>query len=245
MVLSAPAGAVLGDAEAVVVITDDDVPVGGDPVVSIGPVSVAVGEGDSGSAAAEFTVSLSQAAVAPVSVRYATVEGSAVAGLDFTADSGLVSFAVGESSRPVSVAVLGDGLVEGQESFSVVLSAPAGAVLGDAEAVVVITDDDVPVVEPPANPVAAFFGQIGAFVGQIFEAVGQIITQLVEAVTQIFAGIFGGFAPGVPADPAPAAGSPGADGSSISASPLTGVSVVPAAPGTGFPGGASTPQTAA
>ncbi|MFM8221595.1 MAG: Calx-beta domain-containing protein, partial [Planctomycetaceae bacterium] len=99
-------------------------------VVSISPVSLAVTEGNAGSTAGQFTVSLSQPAVTPVTVGYATANGTAVAGQDYTAASGTLTFAVGETSKPVVVSVLGDGVVEANETFTVNLASPSGAVLG-------------------------------------------------------------------------------------------------------------------
>ncbi|MEI7546304.1 MAG: S8 family serine peptidase, partial [Mycobacteriaceae bacterium] len=97
------------------------------PVVSISPVGVAVVEGDSGTTAVTLTVGLSQAPVGTVTVGYATANGSASAGLDYTAASGTVTFAAGQTSQQVSVAVLGDATVESDETFTVALSAASGA----------------------------------------------------------------------------------------------------------------------
>jgi immune inhibitor A len=68
------------------------------PALSINDVSVT--EGNSGSTNATFTVSLSAAAGGPVTVNWATANGTATAGTDYTAASGVVSFAAGETSRP-------------------------------------------------------------------------------------------------------------------------------------------------
>ena len=118
----------------------------GDPVVSISPVSVSVVEGNSGTTAVTFTVGLSQAALGTVTVRYATANGSATAGQDYTAMSGTVTFTAGQTSKQVSVTVAGDATVEADETFTLMLSAPAGATLGTAVSTVTIANDDVPVV---------------------------------------------------------------------------------------------------
>ncbi|MFM9034876.1 MAG: S8 family serine peptidase [Mycobacterium sp.] len=122
------------------------------PVVSISPVGVSVAEGNSGSSLAQFTVSLSSASASPVTVAYATAGGSATAGQDFTAVSGTVSFAAGQTSQLVGVSVLGDTAVEPNETFTVSLSAPSGAQLGAAvTGTVTIVNDDV----PPPLPVVS------------------------------------------------------------------------------------------
>jgi chitinase len=137
--LSAPSGATLGAAKtSTVTISNDD-----GPVVSISPVSTAVAEGNSGSKAVAFTVSLSQAAVGTVTVRYATANGSATAGQDYTAASGTVTFTAGQTSKQVSVTILGDRTVEANETLTMTLSAPTGAVLGAGNtATITVTNDD-------------------------------------------------------------------------------------------------------
>ena len=81
-----------------------------------------------------------------VSVDYATSDGSATAGSDYTASAGTLSFVDGETSQSFSVAILDDTLFEGDEGFSVTLSNIAGgASLGTpATANVTITEDDPP-----------------------------------------------------------------------------------------------------
>src|ERR1044071_3330971 len=64
-----------------------------------------------------------------VSVDFATVDGTALAGRDFQTTSGTLSFQVGETNRTVRIPLLNDALPEPIESFQLVLSNPAGAVL--------------------------------------------------------------------------------------------------------------------
>ncbi len=101
-------------------------------------------EGDTGSALMNFTVSLSAAAAEAVTVQYGTANGAALAGLDYQAASGSLTFAPGETSKILSVAVLGDTLREGTESFTVNLTAPGGARLLDGTAAGSIRDNDAP-----------------------------------------------------------------------------------------------------
>jgi len=136
--LSSPSGATLGTATATGTIRNDDV--AAPPVVSVANASVV--EGNGGSAVASFVVSLSRAATAPVTVRWATANGTATAGSDYTAGSGTVTFAAGVTSQTVAVNVTGDTAVEADETFTVTLSSPSGATLGTATATGTIRNDD-------------------------------------------------------------------------------------------------------
>jgi len=126
------------------------------PKVSI--ADAARPEGDAGSAPASFTVALSKPAASEVTVEYATSDGTAAQPADYTARSGEVTFAPGESSKTVGVPVAGDTLDEGDETFSVDLGAPTGAVVEDGHAVGTIADDDdapASTTAPPTAPGAA------------------------------------------------------------------------------------------
>ncbi len=115
-------------------------PVATPPSISIGNASVA--EGNSGTANLAFTVALSKASTTPVTVNYATANGTATAGADYTAASGTLTFAPGVLSQQVTVAVTGDTAVESAETLTVTLSSPSGATLGTASATGTITNDD-------------------------------------------------------------------------------------------------------
>ena len=80
-------------------------------------------------ASLDFAVTLSRAASGPVSVDYATADGTATAGADYTAASGTLTFAPGETEKTVSVALLDDAIDEGRETFTLKLSNPRGAYL--------------------------------------------------------------------------------------------------------------------
>ena len=121
------------------------------PTVSIANVTVA--EGNSGTSNANFTVSLSSASTTPVTVAYATSNGTATAGADYTATSGTVTFAAGVTSQTVAVKVTGDTTVEPNETFTVTLSNPTGATISKATATATITNDDVATPNPGNNSV--------------------------------------------------------------------------------------------
>ncbi|MGH9363651.1 MAG: choice-of-anchor B family protein, partial [Thermoanaerobaculia bacterium] len=103
---------------------------------------VGVVEGDSGTVSATFTVSLSVASPQTVIVNYATADGTARAGNDYTMTSGLLTFSPGTTSQPVTVLVNGDLLDEADETFFVNLSDPTNATIGDPKGVGMILDDD-------------------------------------------------------------------------------------------------------
>ncbi|MCY3672340.1 MAG: hypothetical protein OXH14_14860 [Alphaproteobacteria bacterium] len=136
-------------------VTDDD----GEPTLSVDAPSV--GEGDSGTAALTFTVTLSPASGKPVSVAYAdAATGSATSATDYAAiTAGTLNFAAGDTSKTVEVAVNGDTLDESNETVKLRLSSPANAgFAGDAtaiEATGTIIDDDVPELSVTAGAAVA------------------------------------------------------------------------------------------
>ena len=158
-----PTNVTLTDSESSITITDDDSP----PVIAIADRRVT--EGNEGTTNASFTISLSQPSSQPISVEYSTVEGTAVAGIDYQETNGTVTFAPGETTQTVSVAVLGDTLDELDEAFSLNLSNPDNATITDGEGIATIEDDDaapamaiadVSVVESDTGTVNAVFNVI-------------------------------------------------------------------------------------
>src|SRR5262249_61605645 len=61
-----------------------------------------------------------------VTVNYATSNGTATAGSDYTATSGTLSFGIGETQKTFTVAISNDTLVEGSETLGLTLSTPTG-----------------------------------------------------------------------------------------------------------------------
>ena len=92
----------------------------------------------------DFAVTLNRAAGHEVSVDYATEDGTATAGADYTATSGTLTFAAGETAKTVSVPLLDDAIDEGKETFKLKLSNPKGAYLRNVhrQAKGVIRNDD-------------------------------------------------------------------------------------------------------
>jgi Calx-beta domain len=117
----------------------------GAPVVPVATIDdAAVTEGSAGTTPATFVVRLSTATTVPVTVSYATANGTATSPSDFAAASGVVTFPAGSVAQGVVVSVVGDTAVEPDEAFVVNLSSPSGATLGDAQATGSIADDDAP-----------------------------------------------------------------------------------------------------
>lgn len=110
------------------------------PTLSINDVNVL--EGKSGTTAATFTVTLSQASTGQVLVTFSTANGTAIAGDDFNFASGTLAFNPGETTKTITVAVIGDRKREGDETFTVNLSGADGATLFDAHGAGVIHNDD-------------------------------------------------------------------------------------------------------
>jgi Calx-beta domain len=95
---------------------------------------------------ADVTVTLSHAVDVPVTVDYATADGTAtVADLDYTAAAGTLTFAAGETSKTIQIPITQDTDPEDPETLTLTLSnaSSASAVLGaPATGTVTIADDD-------------------------------------------------------------------------------------------------------
>jgi hypothetical protein len=120
------------------------VPAAAVPLPTLSIADAAIPEGDAGTTNALFQVTMSAASATPVTVAYATSDGSAtVADNDYLAASGTLTLAPGTTTAVVPVQVVGDATVEGNETFFVTLSLPNGATLADGQATGTILNDDV------------------------------------------------------------------------------------------------------
>jgi Ca2+-binding RTX toxin-like protein len=104
---------------------------------------VSVTEGDTGSQSATLTVSLTQPTITGLMISFTTVSGTATAGQDFVATSGVLTFGPSETSKTISVTVIADRIGEGGESFFVDLSTTSSIGISDARGEITILDDDV------------------------------------------------------------------------------------------------------
>jgi probable HAF family extracellular repeat protein len=117
------------------------------PFITIGDATVT--EGNTGTHAATFTVTLSTPSSQPVSVTYATADDTAAAGSDYQATGGTLTFAPGETSKTISVPIIGDGLVESTEAFFLNLSGASSGTIDDGWGVGTILDDEPAIFVPP------------------------------------------------------------------------------------------------
>lgn len=110
---------------------------GGVPAAKFSIADVTVNEGTN----ATLVVSRMGSSAGTATVDYTTSNISALAPGDYTAASGTLTFADGETSKSFSIATIGDGANEGIETFGVALSSPsAGSGISFGDAVVTIID---------------------------------------------------------------------------------------------------------
>lgn len=134
----------LGDADGIINGQIID-PIGGGqlipPKISIN--DVAVTEGNSGIISSTFTVSLSSVSSSTTTVNFATSDGSATtANNDYVATTGTLSFAPGETSKIITIQVIGDATIESDETFDLMLSGATNASILDGTGVGTILNDD-------------------------------------------------------------------------------------------------------
>ena len=152
------------------VCTDDGKALAGSVEARIaGPVAISVADAsvtEGAGAVLAFEVTLDRARSAPVTVDYATGNGTATAGEDYVAQSGDLTFAAGETAKTVEVEVLDDLHDEGTETMTLTLLNPSGARIADATATGSIENSD--------HMPQAWMVRFGRTVGsQLVDALGQ------------------------------------------------------------------------
>ncbi len=110
------------------------------PTISINDVTTS----DENAANATFTVTLSAASGEDVTIDYASSDGTATAGSDYTATSGTLTIAAGATTGTFNVPVLSDSTDENNETVTLTLSNPTNATISDSTGTLTITDDDLP-----------------------------------------------------------------------------------------------------
>ena len=131
-------------------------------LIGLETASLSAGEG-----AGTVTVSVTRSGDTgdPVSIGFTTIDGTAVAGADYTAVSGTLDFAAGETTRTIVVPIAEDDEVEADEQFQVSLTDGApGVVLTAPQAVVTILDNEPPVLTVPADVTVEAGSPAGAVV---------------------------------------------------------------------------------
>ena len=139
-----------------------------------GPVTLSVADAEveeAADAALAFRVTLSRARDAATTVGYATADGTATSGSDYTPASGTLAFAAGETAKTVSVAVLDDAHDEGSETLTLTLSNPAPSMvkIADGEATGTIRNTD----HMPKAWIARFGRTVA---GHVLDAVAERMT---------------------------------------------------------------------
>jgi hypothetical protein len=117
------------------------------PTITAPPLSVvdaSVTEGPSGTAQLTFTVTLGEARANPVTVDFATSGDTATANTDYTPADGTLTFAPGEITKTIAIAINGDTTLEPNEILHLLLSNPVGAALIRTDALGFIINDDSP-----------------------------------------------------------------------------------------------------
>ena len=158
--LTATAYAERGASGAVLGTLSVSFQVPGPAALSVADARVEEGPG----ATLDFAVTLDREAANTVTVAYATADGTATAGQDYTATSGTLTFQPGERAKTVSVPVLEDDHDEGSETLTLRLANIQGATVADGEGTGTITNSD-------AIP-EAWLARFGRTVtGQVLDAV--------------------------------------------------------------------------
>ncbi|HEY2840404.1 MAG TPA: Calx-beta domain-containing protein [Pirellulales bacterium] len=127
-----------GDPFATGTIVDDD----GTPSISIANASLT--EGNSGTSQMTFTATLSKPSTSTVTVQVATADGTAIAGQDYQAANGTLTFNSGETSKQFTITIGGDTLFEADETFTVNMTNATNATIAAPQATGTILNDDAP-----------------------------------------------------------------------------------------------------
>jgi uncharacterized repeat protein (TIGR02543 family) len=163
LTLSSPIGATLGSpTSAVLTIADNDVSTPGALQFSASSYSV-----NENGTSATVTVSRVNGSSGSVTVNYATSNGTATAGSDYTAATGILTFAAGVISQTFTIAIADDQSVESSETINLTLSSPTGgATLGSpTSAVLTIADNDQAGIQIPGTFQAEDYKAGGSNVG--------------------------------------------------------------------------------
>ena len=140
--LSMPQNATLRDDVGIATITANDGGAPPPPPPDLPRLEIDDVEVDEDGGSAVFSVILRGQSTATVTVDYATSDGTAEAGSDYTPTNGTLAFLPNETGKTIAVRVDDDSAVEGDETFKVTLTRPQNATLQDDEGRATITDDD-------------------------------------------------------------------------------------------------------
>ena len=169
--------ATIADAQGQGTISNDDPQPG---IAIAGFASPQEGTGTTNNAS--FEVRLSNPSHQTITVAFATADGTATAGADYTATSGTITFNPGETSKFITVALIGDSTDEVNETFVVNLSNATNATITGAQGVATILDDDGPTMSIDSVSIAE--GHSG-FTNAVFT-----VTLSAPSVQNVFVNVF-------------------------------------------------------
>ena len=153
--LTAPVNATIAQRYTPALVFDNDGS-SGTPALSVSDWVV-----DESAQTASFFVALNRPSTSTVTVAYASADDTTTAGQDYTAASGLLSFAPGEMVKTVSIDLVNDSLPETDEALQLQLSSPTGATIADGVGVGLIARNDTPPTSTPqisSRPIAVSEG---------------------------------------------------------------------------------------
>jgi VCBS repeat-containing protein len=160
-------------------------PAGPTPPTATLSSDVVQAEGNSGTAYAVFTVTLSAPSVDPIAFKYTTTNGTATSGTDYWFTAGTRILLPGQTSTQIFVPIVGDTTFEGDETFTLTLSDPVGVTLDDNRAQGTITNDD------PSTPYVIVAdvsrNEGGQYTGTLFSFLVQLSTPSPQTVTVSYA----------------------------------------------------------
>ncbi len=132
-------------------------------------------ESSGGAGTVTLTVTLSAPSLQSITIAYATSNGTATAGSDFTSTSGTVTFLPNQTVQTISIPIAGDTVVEPNETFHVTLSNPTNAVIAKADALVTLLNDD-----SGAPPALSGFAPTVTFLENTVNSAAQLIDNTVS-----------------------------------------------------------------
>jgi hypothetical protein len=176
--LSNAVGAAIGDGTGVGTIQDDDA------AAALSVADAETIEGDQGTGTLTFPVTLSAPSGFPITVGFATANGTAAAPGDFTATSGTLTFPAGASQRTVDVTIVRDLQDEPDETFTLGLSGPTTATVADGTAVGLIRDDDA-LVQQELTHGTQWTGNLASHPGPAADADAYAIAQAPHASYEV------------------------------------------------------------
>ncbi len=149
LTLATGTGYTVGTTTAVTgTITNDDF-----PSINLSANQTIV-EGNTDPQNVTYTVTLSSTSTQTITVQYATANGTAIAGSDYTSTSGTLTFNPGVTSQVINIPILNDSLNEANETFSLTLNSPTNASLGTSQTVTTTISDTLSAAATTTLPTA-------------------------------------------------------------------------------------------